>query len=40
MKVWHELTLDFHFLEGCLFWAFRGVCELDKRVCELGGMFF
>ena len=32
MKVWRGLTLDFFFLWG-VFFAFRGVCDLDEGVC-------
>lgn len=38
MKVWRELTLDFFFFRG-VFFAFRGVCYLDKGVFfDLGGV--
>ena len=40
MKVWRELTLDFFFLWG-VFFAFRGVCYLDKGVFfDLGGVLY
>lgn len=40
MKVWRELTLDFHFLEG-VFVGFQG-CVRFKQECvfDLEGMFF